>query len=72
MKRINRFKIVKWDVEEHTGGTGGVGAGPRTGNYDAEDKAIIAMARSIADGNGVTCIIRNRHGSGRMVTLGLV
>ena len=70
-RRVNGKKIIRWDVEEHLGGKQGIGMGKRTGQYDSEGSAINAMIRAKADGNGATCIARNRDGAGVMLTLAL-
>lgn len=47
MKRVNGKKIVQYDVEEHTGGRAGIGAGPATGTYASESAAIHAMTMTV-------------------------
>ncbi len=69
MKRINRKKIVSWNVEEHTGGRKGVGKGSRTGKYLTESDVITAMCEAKVAGNGVTCIARNVDSEGKVCKL---
>ena len=71
-RRVNGAPIVIWEVEEHCGGKGGVGKGPRTGTYADYTAAMRAMTAAHAAGNGVTCIGRNRFGPGRVFVLGMV
>ena len=72
MKRVNRKKIVSWEVENHTGGKAGVSKGEGTGIYTNEQEAIQAMCEAKARGEGSTCIVRNIDGEGQCLTLGLV
>ena len=65
------MRYYSYEVEEHTGGRAGVGAGKASGLYANKEDAIYAMACAKSRKHGATCIRRDKQGFGRLMILGL-
>lgn len=70
--KIRGMRTRSWNVEEHTGGRSGIGAGSSTGTYYNRAAALNAACAAKARGNGVTIISRGPDGRGEMLLLDLV